>query len=211
MDPAISRSIFPAAMACAIASAASSAVTTASYAPCGSTDGIGSFRAAVSYAHSGGASATLTIALLNDTPVASGGYITGLALNGGTGVGSMTFVSCTNRSFDNAGSPVAASPYGNFMAGAAVGGDWTGGGSPVAGIAVGMTATFVFTMTGAATDLAMLTAEDCLRQGGYAMAVRFRGGVGGWSDKVIGCAMPAPGAIAMLAAAGVVGTRRRAR
>jgi hypothetical protein len=97
------------------------------------------------------------------------------------------------------------------MAGAAIGGNWLGGGSPLAGIAIGTTTTFVFTMTGAAMDLAMLTAEDCVGGDGYAMAVRFRGGAGGWSDKVIGCALPAPGAIAALAAAGLVGTRRRLR
>jgi hypothetical protein len=57
----------------------------------------------------------------------------------------------------------------------------------------------------------MLTAEDCLGGEGYAMAVRFRGGIGGWSDKVVGCAQPAPGAVAMLAAAGLVGSRRRLR
>lgn len=211
MNPIVSRSNLPAAIACAIAGAASAAVTTANYVPCDSTEGIGSFHASVSYDYSGGTSATLTIALLNDTGASFGGYITGLALNGGAGVGSMTFVSCTNRSFDDAGSPVDANPYGDFMAGAAVGGNWLGAGSPLAGIGVGMTSTFVFTMTGAAMDLAMLTAEDCLTRDGYAMAVRFRGGEGGWSDKVIGCALPAPGAVAVLAAAGLVGTRRRVR
>lgn len=211
MNPIVSRIIFAPAIACAIAGAASAAVTTANYVPCESTEGIGSFHASVTYDYSGGTSATLTIALLNDTGASFGGYITGLALNGGAGVGSMTFVDCTNRSFEDAGSPVAANPYGDFMAGAAVGGNWLGGGSPLAGIGVGMTSTFVFTMTGTAMDLSMLTAEDCLTRDGYAMAVRFRGGVGGWSDKVIGCALPAPGAVAVLAAAGLVGTRRRVR
>lgn len=211
MDPIVSRSIAPVIIAAAASSAATAAVTTANYGPCGSTEGRGLFHADVRYDHAGGTSATLTIRLRNDTAPALGGFITGLALNGGTGVSAVSFVTCDNRSFDGLGSPVDASPYGQFMAGAAIGASWLGGGMPNAGIAVGMTTTFVFTMTGAAMDLAMLTAEDCLGGDGHAMAVRFRGGVGDWSDKVIGCAMPAPGAIAMLAAAGVVGTRRRPR
>jgi hypothetical protein len=97
------------------------------------------------------------------------------------------------------------------MVGAAIGSSWIGGGNPAAGISVGTTTTFVFRMFGSAMDLAMLTAEDCLGGEGYAMAVRFRGGIGDWSDKVVGCAQPAPGAVAMLAAAGLVGSRRRLR
>lgn len=211
MHRTIRRSVIPAAMSAACAAAASASVTTASYAPCESTEGLGSFRATVTYAHSGGSTATLTIDLLNDTAPALGGYITGLALNGGSGVSSMSFVSCSNRSFEDLGSPVTANPYGDFMAGAAIGSNWLGGGSPNAGIGVGMVTTFVFTMAGVASDLALLTAEDCLTGDGYAMAVRFRGGTGDWSDKVIGCALPAPGAISALAAVALIGSRRRLR
>jgi MYXO-CTERM domain-containing protein len=44
---------------------------------------------------------------------------------------------------------------------------------------------------------------------GNAMAVRFRGGVGDWSDKVLGCATPAPGAVALLGVVGLLSARRR--
>ena len=211
MHQSVSRNVVPSLIASAFVSAASAAVSTANYAPCGSTEGLGSFRASVVYDHRGGTSATLTIALLNDTGAGLGGSITGIALNGGMGVTSMSFVTCDNRSFDGLSAPVSAAPYGDFMVGAAIGSSWLGGGSPVAGISVGTTTTFVFTMVGSAVDLAMLTAEDCLGGEGYAMAVRFRGGIGDWSDKVVGCAQPAPGAVAMLAAAGLVGSRRRLR
>jgi MYXO-CTERM domain-containing protein len=55
-----------------------------------------------------------------------------------------------------------------------------------------------------------MTAEDVFNdENDRAMVVRFRGGVGGWSDKVLGCAQPAPGAVALLGVAGMFGGRRR--
>ena len=43
------------------------------------------------------------------------------------------------------------------------------------------------------------------------LASALRGGTpDDWSDKALGCAMPAPGAIALLAAVGLLPTRRRA-
>ena len=74
---------------------------------------------------------------------------------------------------------------------------------------MGASQTFTFTVSGSASALAALNAETALRQDGYGMVVRFRGGVGGWSDKVVGCALPAPGALALLGVAGVLPSRRR--
>lgn len=179
------------------------------YLPCESTEGIASFSAMVTYSWMGGSTATISIDLANTTDAALGGYITAIAVNGAPGSSGMSFVSCTSAAFGGLAGPVSGSPYGDFMAGASTGDSWLGGGSPNSGIANGDSASFVFSISGSAALLGGLSAEDCLDSTGYAMAVRFRGGEGGWSDKVVGCAVPAPGAAVLLAIGGLVGRRRR--
>jgi len=194
-----------------IATAAASAATSvAVYTPCESTEGIGSFAATVTYSYTSGTTASMTILMENDTALALGGYITAIALKVNSGLSGFAFQSSTNPNFAALVGPVSAPPYGNFAAGASTGGGWTGGGSPLGGIAAGSSALFVFSLTGSASYLGALTAEDVLGGDGYAMAVRFRGGAGtDWSDKVIGCAMPAPGAVSLLGVASLIGSRRR--
>lgn len=200
--------------AVAAGSAFAGTSTTANYVPCGSSEGSNSkgiFTSLVTYTYSGsGTSASVSVLLTNTTLLANGGFITGLAVNPDPGATGLVFNSCTNAAFIDCGSPVTASPFGNFVAGAALGGDWLGGGSPNAGIAVGSAATFTFTISGSAALLGAMTAEDVFNEeDDRALVVRFRGGVGGWSDKVLGCAAPAPGAVALLGVAGMFGGRRR--
>jgi hypothetical protein len=200
--------------AVAAGSAFAGTSTTANYVPCGSSEGSNSkgiFTSLVTYTYSGsGTSASVSVLLTNTTLLANGGFITGLAVNPDPGATGLVFNSCTNAAFIDCGSPVTASPFGNFVAGAALGGDWLGGGSPNAGIAVGASATFNFTISGSAALLGAMTAEDVFNdENDRAMVVRFRGGVGGWSDKVLGCAAPAPGAVALLGVVGMFGARRR--
>ena len=188
--------------------------STAHYIPCGSSEGANSkgiFDTLVTYTYAGsGTSATVDVRLDNVTLLANGGFITGLAVNPDPGATGLVFNSCTNAAFLDCGSPVTASPFGNFVAGAALGGDWLGGGSPNAGIAIGASATFSFTISGSAALLGAMTAEDVFdEENDRALVVRFRGGEGGWSDKVLGCAAPAPGALALLGIAGIAGARRR--
>ena len=179
------------------------------YLPCESTQGIASFSAMVNYSWSGGSTATISIDLTNTTEASLGGFITAIAVNGAPGSSAMQFVSCTSGAFQGLAGPVSGSPYGDFMAGSSTGNSWLGGGSPNSGIANGASASFVFSISGSAALLSGLSAEDCLDSTGYAMAVRFRGGATGWSDKVVGCAVPAPGAAALIALAGMAGRRRR--
>ena len=200
--------------AVAAGSAFAGTSTTANYVPCGSSEGSNSkgiFTSLVTYTYSGsGTSASVSVLLTNTTLLANGGFITGLAVNPDPGATGLVFNSCTNAAFIDCGSPVTASPFGNFVAGAALGGNWLGGGSPNAGIAVGASATFTFTISGSAALLGAMTAEDVFNEeDDRALVVRFRGGVGGWSDKVLGCAAPAPGAVALLGVAGMFGGRRR--
>lgn len=203
------------AIACALlasgvcAGPASASFSTANYLPCGSTEDIGSFRAELTYSYTGGTSATISVTFTNDVDPSLGGYITALALTPNGTASGLSFVSSTSAAFTNISSPVSAPPYGNFTAGAGLNGSFLGGGNPSGGIGVGESETFTFTVTGSASALAALDAETALSQTGYGMVVRFRGGVGGWSDKVVGCALPAPGALALLGAAGLMPMRRR--
>lgn len=203
------------ALACALlasatyAAPASASFTTATYVPCCSTEDIGSFNAQLSYSYTSGTSATISITLTNTMDPSLGGYITALALSPNGAASGLSFVSSSSAAFKNIASPVSAPPYGTFAAGAGLNGSFLAGGNPSSGIGVGMSETFTFTVTGSAAALAALNAETALNQAGYGMVVRFRGGQGGWSDKVIGCALPAPGAIALLGAVGMLPSRRR--
>lgn len=192
------------------AGTASASFSTASYAPCGSSEGYGSFQADMIYSYSGGTSATISITLTNSTQMSLGGYITALAINPNGMASGLTFVSSTSALFESISTPISAPPYGSFAAGAGLNGEFLGSGDPSAGIAVGSFEIFTFTLSGSESALAALDAETVLNQGGYQMVVRFRGGaVDDWSDKVIGCALPAPGALALLGAVGLVPKRRR--
>jgi MYXO-CTERM domain-containing protein len=204
------------AVACAVlasglcAGPASASFSTAQYVPCGSTEGFGSFSAELSYSYMGGTSASISITLTNTTDMSLGGYITALALNPNGTASGLFYVSSSSAAFSQIVAPINASPYGQFAAGAGLGGSFLGGGSPVGGIAVGGSEIFTFALTGSASALAALDAETALAGTGYAMVVRFRGGdFEDWSDKVVGCALPAPGALALLGAAGLVSRRRR--
>jgi hypothetical protein len=197
------------ATAALVACAAHAGISTANYTPCGSTEGLGSFAGLVTYSHSGGTSASVSILLANTTPASLGGFITGIAVNGGAGVTGVSFVSCGMATFAGIAGPVSAPPFGSFMAGASTGNGWLGGGNPAKGIGDGGSALFVFAVSGSVADLSALTAADVFGAG-QQMAVRFRGGsADGWSDKVLGCATPAPGAIALLGAMGLLAPARR--
>lgn len=196
-----------------VAAAVNAGVSTADWMPCGSSEGPdskGLFFAVVTYSYTSGTTASVTVDLYNTTLPAYGGFITGLAVNKQAGVTGMSFASCTNSNF-LAVSAFNAPPFGSFTAGGALGADWTGGGNPSDGIAIGSSALFTFNITGSSVVLAAMSAEDVFGPNamGNAMAVRFRGGVGDWSDKVLGCATPAPGAVALLGVVGLLSSRRR--
>ena len=206
------RSAAAAAVAACVAASALGGDSTTHYVPCGNSEHetVGSFYATVTYSHTGGSNASVSILMENTTAAGLGGYITGLALNGGAGVTGMSFTSCTMASFAGLAGPVSAPPFGSFVTGASIGHSWLGGGDPSAGIGVGGSATFVFGMSGSEAALSALTAEDVFGTDGPFMAVRFRGGSpDDWSDKVLGCPTPAPGALSLLAFCGLVASRRR--
>jgi MYXO-CTERM domain-containing protein len=105
---------------------------------------------------------------------------------------------------------VSASPLGDFDHGAALGGNWLGGGSPVLGIGVGQTFVFRYDVRGEESLLATIIAHDFFDETeGWGFAARFRGFADGGSDKVT-ASLPSPGALALLAL-GSLGARRRRR
>jgi hypothetical protein len=129
--------------------------------------------------------------LTNTSPAANGGFLTGFVFNNPDNL--ITGVSLdtdTNFELLFGNDAVSGSPYGQFDLGAALGGDFEGGGTPSDGLAVGETGTFTFTFSG--TDLDTLSVADffnTLSTGGSqeaAFLVRFRGFENGQSDKVPG-------------------------
>jgi len=168
----------------------------------GSTSNLGAFTGTMTYDDV----STLTITLNNTTP-AGGGYITGFLFNiDGSATATLTpsptgsFLNLTSGDLDG-------SPFGTFDAGAALGGNFLGGGSPNSGIAVGAGATFVFNVTG--TDASSLTVNDFISElssgsddHDAALLVRFRGiDLGEGSDKVPGDGKGEPGTPVPLPAA----------
>ena len=149
---------------------------------------LGAFTGSMTWTYLGAGSGTLGITITNTSAPANGGYITGLAFNTVSGVtlslssGRAGFIGMTN---------VAASPFENFDFGTALGGNWLGGGSPSAGIGVGVTDSFVFGVSGSDSFLASLSDSsffDTASLPGF--AARFRGFADGTSDKVGGTPTP---------------------
>jgi len=126
----------------------------------GSTEGLGDYSGTISYTGLTQTTGSLVITLTNESSSA-GGKITGLVFNIGSSdpLASATLSSTDHASFLDTGSE-DGSPFGQFEAGAALGADWSGGGSPNPGIHIGDTGTFTFDVT--AADASLLSAIDFL-------------------------------------------------
>jgi len=163
-------------------------------------EGNGAYTGLISYVPG-----VLTVSLTNSNTSASGGKITAFVFNI---AGSATAVlSGGTHPFADLGTSPSASPFGTFEGGAGMGGSWTGGGPANAGIHVGSTGTFTFTVTGA--DAGSLTASSFISSSGINFVTRFRGFDNGGSDKTPGFVVPAPGALAAFGVLAVAGRRRR--
>ena len=176
-----------------------------------STEGLGDFSGMFTYDFVLGDMGVLTVDLTNDIDPGFAGFLTGFIFNFGSSDkdASAVLTSTTNAFFLDAQNQ-SGSPFGNpYLGGAALGGNWLGGGSPMNGIGPSDSDTFTFDIT--AVDADSLSAASFL-QGPYDFnfLVRFRGvgPDGDLSDKVPG--VPAPGALALLGF-GALGQRRRRR
>jgi hypothetical protein len=151
-----------------------------------STEGLANFTGSLVFSASDANTATLTVTLTNTTgaPVTDA-LITGFVLNNpGDAITGITSFSAPNVSFQQLGlsdNGESGAPFGNFDFGAALGGNFLGGGNPNAGIAIGSTGIFEFGLTG--TGFNTLTDMDFVNElsadpggeGAQFMVVRFRG------------------------------------
>ncbi len=170
----------------------------------------GSFTGSIEYLSG---SQSLVLNLTNTTPF-YGGFLTGVALNNPGGVITGMTMNTTDSDFLLIGGPsfnnsVSGSPYGDFDFGAALGGNWLGGGSPNPGIPVGGSATFTFNLAGSLAGLTTESFTQALSDNTNepeSLVVRFRGMNCGLSDKVPGefdpppPEIPEPGTYALMGA-----------
>ncbi len=176
-------------------------------------EGLGSFTGSMSWTYTGSGTGSLSVSLTNTSPTANGGYLTGFAFNMVDGV---TLGLTSGRAGFQFISPVAANPFDPFDVGAALGGNWLGGGNPSGGMGVGVSDTFVFGVSGSdslLSTLSELSFFDLDATGQYRFAARFRGFAGGGSDKVTAdftpVPVPMPLAVAAAGLLSVVALRRR--
>ena len=180
-----------------------------------STGNLGTFIGTLDYTYVGGNAGTLAVTLTNTTPGAIGGFITSFMFRPPPELGAFG-CSLTASNFAlmvNVPAGTNGSPFpGTWIGGAGLNGSWLAGGQPQDGIGIGQTGSFSFSITGA--NASMLTSDSfvsgSLVSDPYAFVVRFRGMAEGGSDKVPANQLPAPGAVALLALAGVARSRRRA-
>ena len=176
-----------------------------------STENLGSFEGTIDYSPVNGLEGTLVISLTNTSVASNGGFLTGLLFNfESLDAGANASLASATHPFADTGGG-SGSPFGSdYDAGAALGGDFLGGGSPNAGVAVGATGVFTFSIV--ASDAASLTASSFIN-GPYAFdfIVRFKGFVDGGSDKVPAIVVPTSGSLALATLAVLVPIRRRRR
>jgi hypothetical protein len=213
--PVMKKEFFGPAMAMAMVVGASSAMADIIYFTSNassSTEQTGaSFDGLVEYNFLGGNSGEVTVSLTNTTDPGIGGFITGFVfnINSVDPDATASLTSGTNSNFVGLQN-VSAQPFGMFDAGAAVSGDWEGGGSPAGGIGLGQTASFVFSIL--ASDASSLSAISFLtgsNQFNFVGRMRGVGKNGEDSDKIPVVVVPAPMSVAVFALAGLMGTRRR--
>lgn len=204
--------------AVAAATAAGAAVVPITSNSALSTSGLGTFIGTLDYTFLGGTAGKLDVTLTNTTPVAIGGYITAFMFRPPPALGTFTS-SLTSSNFPllkNIPAGTNGSPFpGPWIGGAGLNNTWLGGGAPSNGIGIGQTGIFSFSINGA--NASALSSDSFVSGGSvsdaYAFVVRLRGMTNGGtsdSDKVPANQLPAPGAVALLALAGVARSRRRA-
>lgn len=154
-----------------------------------STERLCSFSGMISCCHVAVRSVQVRISLTNTSHADQGGYLTAFMFRVPREFGSVqvALLRSSHPGMSRIASGTVASPFpGHWQGGAGTGGEWQGGGTPLAGLAPGETGAWAFLVTGNGT--AALSAERFMSGGRmpdpYAFVVRFRGMGGGRSDKV---------------------------
>lgn len=150
-----------------------------------STEHLGKFTATLDYTVLPSGDGQLVVSITNKSPAALGGFITGFMFNFSSVDPDAVAILQPGANYPFLQADGSGAPFGSFEAGAALGGDWLGGGSPNAGIPIGGTGVFTFLVI--AEDANLLKACDFNKGGNlYNFVVRFRGFTNGGSDKVPG-------------------------
>lgn len=178
-----------------------------------STEGLGSFTGSLEYlADPFDDEGLLIVTLTNTGSVGNGGYITGFLFNfdSSDDDAEVELEDVTHPFTQTFGNGLNGNPFGNpYDAGAALGGNFSGGGNPTPGIAVGDTGMFEFEIE--ADDADILTALSFMTGPfDHNFVVRFRGFEDGGSDKVPANIVPLPAPVAM-GALGLLGVMFGAR
>jgi hypothetical protein len=187
------------------------------------TGPLGSFSGTFNYSASDASNATLTVSLTNTSPTS--GYLTGFVFNNPANLVTGVSLVPGDPDFDLIGGPgfnngINGGPYGHFDIGAAVGGNFQGGGTPSLGIPSGGSASFTFNLTGSGLDtlsdytfLHTRSAPPADGAGRPVFVARFRGFENGGSDKVPDHHNPEPSALVLagLGLAGLLGQQWRQR
>ncbi|MBL9147433.1 MAG: hypothetical protein JNM94_01935 [Phycisphaerae bacterium] len=180
---------------------------------------LGKYSGSIDWTHTSGAgSGTLTVTLKNLATTASGGKLTGFVFNGPLQGLSYALSTKPNAAWSKTSSNENAAPFGSYTVGAALGGNFLGGGNPNNGLGIGSEFSFDFTVSGNSSILDALSASSfwTSSDGNPAFVARFRGFAGGGSDKSPAAALqvvPVPLPVG-LAAAGLIGAialRRRTK
>lgn len=198
-------------------------INIAAYMP-GSTEGLGDFSGSLEYFYDDADAAIgrLVVKLTNTTPV-GGGYLTGFLMNNPDPITSISGFAAPNATWQQLGlsdNGLSGNPFGDFDFGAALDGDFLGGGSPNDGIAVFDTGTFTFDFAGTALDAlttlsftqAFSTDPPGSTYGPEFFLARFKGiDAGAGSDKVPAAVVPIPGTLILLGSGilALVGLRRQ--
>ncbi len=177
----------------------------------------GDFTGSLTYNANSTTSARLSVALMNTSPIANGGFLTGFVFNNPANlITGITGTSFTNTKFQLLGlsdNGISASPYGGFDMGAALGGNFLGGGNPNFGISVNDTAEFIFYLAG--NSLNTLNESSFINElsdgSNEFFLARFRGFNNGQSNKTPTDVVPEPATMSLLGMGllGLLGFRKK--
>jgi hypothetical protein len=126
---------------------------------------------------------TLDFLIRNTSSSSVGGFLTGIVFKEVAGTSYLSGSYSSSNSHFSLLTNASASPFGSYPIGAALGGNWLGGGSPNNGLAAnGGTADFKFTFSYTGTAPTETSWSNVLNGDGF--LARFKGLAGGGSNKV---------------------------